>query len=87
MIDLRSLDELARKLSALIPPGLSEARADFEANARSILQAGLQRLDLVTREEFDVQQAVLRRTREKLEVLEKRVAELEQALPSDTPQP
>ena len=52
-------------------------REDLEQNFRSILRGGLQKLDLVTREEFEVQEAVLARTREKLEALEKQVAELE----------
>jgi hypothetical protein len=52
-------------------------RDDLEQNFRSVLRGGLEKLDLVTREEFEVQEAVLARTREKLEALEKRVAEFE----------
>jgi BMFP domain-containing protein YqiC len=52
-------------------------REDLEQNFRSVLRGGLEKLDLVTREEFEVQEAVLTRTREKLESLEKKVAELE----------
>ena len=85
MIDLKNLDELARRLSDLVPPGLSEARADLEKNFRAALQSGLGRLDLVTREEFDVQRAVLLRTREKLEALERTLGELEARL--DAPEP
>ena len=77
MINLRAFDELAKRLADLVPPGLQEARADMEKNFKAALQAGLSRLDLVTREEFDVQQAVLLRTREKLEALEKQVMALE----------
>jgi hypothetical protein len=77
MIDFRALDELTRKLTALLPPSMGEAREDLGRNMRAALQAGLAKLDLVTREEFDVQQAVLRRTREKLEALERKLAELE----------
>ena len=77
MIDFKAIDELAQRLSALLPPGLGEARADVEKNFRAALQAGLGRLDLVTREEFDVQRAVLLRTREKLDVLERRLGEFE----------
>lgn len=77
MIDLKAIDELARRLGELVPPGLDAARADIEKNMRAVLQAGLARLDLVTREEFEVQQLVLRRTREKLEALERAVAALE----------
>jgi BMFP domain-containing protein YqiC len=52
---------------------------DLDQNFKAVLQAGLGKLDLVTREEFDVQQGVLRRTRERLEALEARLAELEGA--------
>ena len=79
MIDFKAIDELARRLSDLVPPGLSEARADLEKNFRAALQSGLGRLDLVTREEFDVQRAVLQRTREKLDQLEKQLAKMEAA--------
>ncbi|MFN7211580.1 MAG: ubiquinone biosynthesis accessory factor UbiK [Lysobacteraceae bacterium] len=77
MIDLKALDDLARRLAESLPPGLGHARADLETHLRATLQAGLAKFDLVTREEFDVQAAVLRRTREKLEALERRVAALE----------
>ncbi len=77
MIDLAKIDDLARKLSELVPPGLKDARADLEQNFRATLQAGLSRLDLVSREEFEVQRAVLLRTREKLDALEKQLADLE----------
>jgi ubiquinone biosynthesis accessory factor UbiK len=76
-MDPRSLDDLARRLSAAVPPGLVALRNDLEANFKSILQAGIAKLDLVSRQEFDVQAGVLRRTREKLEALEARVAALE----------
>ena len=76
MIDLAQLDELARRLSSLVPPGLrghvsEETREELQQNFKSVLQAGLGKLDLVTREEFEVQRAVLARTREKLEALER----------------
>ena len=77
MIDFNHLDDLARRLSDLVPPGLRESRDELQASFKSVLQAGLSRLDLVTREEFDVQRAVLLRTREKVEALEKSVAALE----------
>jgi len=77
MIDLNHLDDLARRLSDMVPPGLRQSREELQATFKTALQAGLGRLDLVTREEFDVQRAVLLRTREKLEALEKVVAELE----------
>ena len=69
----QTLDELARKLAEAVPEGLRSINKDLEENFRSVLRAGLGRLDLVTREEFEVQEAVLQRTREKLEALEKRL--------------
>ena len=80
MIDLAQLDDLARRLSNLVPPGLREGREELQQNFKSVLQAGLGKLDLVTREEFDVQRAVLLRTREKLEKLERQVEDLEARL-------
>ena len=79
MIDLAQLDELARRLSSLVPPGLREGREELQQNFKSVLQAGLGKLDLVTREEFEVQRAVLARTREKLEALERSLANLASA--------
>ena len=79
MIDLAQLDDLARRLSGLVPPGLREGRDELQQNFKAVLQSGLARLDLVTREEFDVQRAVLLRTREKLEALEREVQALESA--------
>lgn len=76
-IDPRILDDLARRLSETVPPGLAAVRDDLERNFRAVLQSGLARLDLVTRQEFDVQAGVLRRTRERLEQLEARLAALE----------
>ena len=77
MIDLKAIDELARRVSELVPPGMKEAGAEFEQNLKATLQAGLAKLDLVTREEFEVQRAVLLRTREKLDALERTISELE----------
>ena len=77
MIDKSVLDDLARRVSSSIPDGLKFLQEDLEKNVRTALEAGLSHLDLVTREEFDLQTAVLARTREKLEQLEKIVAELE----------
>lgn len=76
-MDPRSLDDLARRLSAAVPPGVTALRRDLEDNFKAVLQSGLAKLDLVSRQEFDVQAAVLRRTREKLEALEARLAQLE----------
>lgn len=83
MIDLSHIDELARRLSSLVPPGLrgdSSLREELQQNFKSVLQTGLGKLDLVTREEFDVQRAVLLRTREKLDALQRAVEQLEAQL-------
>lgn len=80
MIDLNHIDDLARRLSGLVPPGLREGREELQENFKSVLQSGLSRLDLVTREEFDVQRAVLLRTREKLDALQRQVEQLEAQL-------
>ncbi len=85
MIDLSHIDDLARRLSNLVPPGMRESREELQQNFKSILQAGLGKLDLVTREEFDVQRAVLLRTREKLEALQQAVAQLEAQLHGQVP--
>jgi BMFP domain-containing protein YqiC len=76
-IDPKSLEDLARRLADAVPPGIAAIRDDLERNFKAVLQGGLARLDLVTRQEFDIQSAVLRRSRERLEELEKRIAALE----------
>jgi BMFP domain-containing protein YqiC len=78
-MDPRNLDDLARRLAAAVPESLAAVRRDLEANFKAVLQSGLSKLDLVSRQEFDVQAGVLRRTREKLEALEARMAELEKS--------
>ena len=77
MMDKHDIDKMATRLASLVPPGLAEAHQDLQANFRDVLAQGLRRLDLVTREEFDVQTQVLARTRAKVEALEQSVAELE----------
>lgn len=77
MFDTKQVDELARSVLDKLPSGLRDVQRDLEKNLHAALQSALSRLDLVTREEFDVQAAVLLRTREKLEALEQRVASLE----------
>lgn len=76
MLDPKSLDDISAKLSALI--AASPAR-DIEKNAKAMLSGMLARLDLVTREEFEIQTELLARTRQRLEALEARVAALEAA--------
>lgn len=74
-----SIDRLAKILAETVPQGLRSVRDDLEKNFRSVLQSGLTKLDLVTREEFAVQEAVLARTREKLDALEQRLGDLTRA--------
>ena len=78
MIDPRRFDDIARRIQANLPPGLDEVREDVTRNIRAVIAAGIARMDLVEREEFDVQCAVLARTREKVEALERRVRALEE---------
>jgi BMFP domain-containing protein YqiC len=80
MIDPKLFDDLAKRVAGNAPAGLQLLQEDLQKNLRAALEAGLSHLDLVTREEFDVPAAVLARTREKLEKLERRVSELEQGL-------
>ena len=77
MINPRFIDDLARQISDSIPAGVKGLQADVEKNIHTLLQGAFAKLDLVTREEFDVQARVLARTREKLEELERQIAELE----------
>jgi ubiquinone biosynthesis accessory factor UbiK len=79
-MDPKVIDDLARRLAAAVPEGLTALKRDLETNFRSVLQAGLAKLDLVSRTEFDVQAGVLKRTREKLEQIEQRLAEMEESL-------
>ena len=77
MIDLRSIESLAEKIGALLPADVGVLREEFRSNVQAMLEATLSRMDLVTREEFDAQAALLRRTREKLDALEREIAGLE----------
>lgn len=75
MLDQKTLDQLAAAVSSVLPQQLG---SDVKRNMRAALQAALDRLNLVTREELEIQEAVLARTRQKLQELEKKVAALEQ---------
>jgi hypothetical protein len=86
-LDPKILDDLAHKLADSVPPGLKDLKSDLEHNFRAMLQSVLGKLDLVTREEFDVQAGVLSRTRTKLEELSQRLAELEAALAAQDQEP
>ena len=78
MFDPKAIDDIANRLVGAIPPGLNNLKEDLEKTFHAILQGALGKLDLVTREEFEVQKMVLAKTRSKLEDLEKRVAEMEE---------
>ncbi|SFR82730.1 hypothetical protein SAMN05216203_3331 [Marinobacter daqiaonensis] len=77
------LGQVQQQIGQFVPDMARAARDDVENQARATVLSVLAKLELVTREEFDAQQAVLLRTREKLETLEKRVADLEQKLAGD----
>lgn len=77
MLDPKKLEDIAKQISDAVPPGVKSMAEGAEARIKQVLQSQLSKLDLVTREEFDVQTQVLIRTREKLEALEARVAALE----------
>ncbi len=76
MIDPKLFDDISKRMADGLPQGLKALQDDVQRNARATLEATLGKLNLVTREEFEVQQAVLARTREKLKALEERVAAL-----------
>lgn len=77
MIDPKLFDELAKKLANAVPSGVRDIQSDLEQQFLAMLQSRLGKLDLVTREQFDVQRKVLERTRNKVDALEKQLAELE----------
>ena len=78
MFDAKTIDDMANRLAGVVPPSLQAVKAVLEKTFHAILQSALGKLDLVTREEFEVQKLVLAKTRMNLELLEKRVAEMEQ---------
>ncbi|QKK03638.1 MAG: accessory factor UbiK family protein [Pseudomonadota bacterium] len=71
--DFRTLDEITRKLATILPAELRTARTELHEQFRAVLESAFERMDLVTREEFEIQKKVLERTREKLESLEQRL--------------
>ncbi len=76
MIDTKKLDQFVSAVSRVLPQG----PRDIEKNVRAALQSVFDRMDLVTREELEVQEAVLARTRARLQEMEKKIAELEEKL-------
>ncbi len=81
MFDPKQLDEIARKLAEVLPPGVREMQKDMERNFRAVLQSALNRMDLVTREEVERLTDMLVRTRSRVDALEERLAVLEGTAP------
>jgi BMFP domain-containing protein YqiC len=77
MIDNKLFDDISNRIAGSLPTGIQLLQDDLRKNVRAAVEASLRELNLVTREEFDVQTKVLARTRQKLEALEKQLAELE----------
>ncbi|MEQ8289570.1 MAG: accessory factor UbiK family protein [Gammaproteobacteria bacterium] len=73
----QQIESLLNDVASVLPNDLNQARHELESNVRAALTASLARLDLVTREEFDIQAALLQRSRAQLEQLQERLAELE----------
>ena len=82
-LDPKIIDDLAKRVSENMPAGIKSLGSDLEENFKAALQAGFSKLDLVTRDEFDVQAQVLRRTRQKLKALEARLDVLENPAPPE----
>ena len=80
MLDPKKLEDLAKQIADAVPPGVKSMAEEAEGRVKAVLQSQLSKLDLVTREEFDIQSQVLIRTREKLDAMESRIAELEAKL-------
>ncbi|MDQ8039271.1 MAG: accessory factor UbiK family protein [Rickettsiella sp.] len=81
MIDMNFINDLAKQFNDKLPPGVSKFKKELDKNFRAVLQSVFSKLDLVTREEFNVQIGILKKTRAKLTLLEKHVAQLEIHLP------
>jgi ubiquinone biosynthesis accessory factor UbiK len=77
MVDIKFIDDVAKRLSESLPSNLSKFKKDLENNFRAVLQSIFAKLDLVTREEFNIQKGVLAKTRSKINTLEKQLAQLE----------
>ncbi len=77
MENKNTFDDLAKKITGLLPGNVQQIQRDLESNIKALLQSSLSKMNLVSREEFDVQSALLARTREKLDQLEKQLAEIE----------
>ncbi len=83
MIKPQVVEDVVDKIGALIPQDLKTLREEFHANTKAVLVAGLKKMDLVTREEFDVQKAVLAKTRQKLKMLETELKTIQAQIESE----
>ena len=79
MLDNQSINRLSESINQLLPPQLQQVKSDFDARLKTLLQQQLSELEFVSREEFDIQARVLQRTRARLETLEAKISELENA--------
>lgn len=86
MINAKKIEEIAKQVTESIPPSLKNMANDFEDKAKTVLQNKLAQLDVVTREEFDIQTQVLIKTRAKLTELESKLAELEVKISGGEPE-
>jgi len=80
MLDNQTINRLSDKINQLLPPELQQVKSDFDIRLKSLLQQKLSELEFVSRDEFDIQSAVLQRTRSKLEALEDKLKNLEKSL-------
>lgn len=85
LLNSEFIDETVKRIVNAMPPGARRLQEDLEKNLRAALSAAFARLDLVSREEFEVQCGVLQRTRQRLEALERRIDELESRTASEEP--
>lgn len=81
MFDMNFINDMAKQFSDKLPPGVNKFKKELDKNFRSVLQTVFSKLELVTREEFNVQKGVLAKTRAKIKLLEKHITELENHLP------
>ncbi len=80
MLDNKTINDLASKLSSVIPEGAKTLKADIDNNIKAVLESSLRQMNLVSREEFDTQSALLERTLEKMDQLEQQIREMEKNL-------
>ena len=87
MSSINRFEEILGKIDDAIPTPIKQMKQDAKTNLNSIIEGALQRMNLVTREEFDIQTQVLLKTRARLEALEKQVSDLEHHLSPNTASP